>query len=63
MKDDEEYIIDITKPPIFPPCRSIKCGLFGDFETKKSKLRTQRWKEYMEKYREALDARRSSNLS
>ena len=50
-----EFIVDISKPPIFPPCRTIKCGIGGDYETKESKQRTEAWERYIKKYGEALE--------
>lgn len=56
-----EYIIDITKPPIGPPCRSIKGSLFGDYETKKSKEQTKKWNLYIDKYLIVLKNSRKGN--
>ncbi len=54
-----DYIIDITKPPIGPPCRNIKDGFFVSYETNESIEQTERWKVYIEEYGEVL--RRSRN--
>jgi hypothetical protein len=51
----EEYIVDISKPPIFPPCRTFKYGWFrGEYETKESKQKTNDWNRYIKEYRKAI---------
>lgn len=48
----EPYIVDITKPPVGPPCRTMKDYVwFGMYETKESKQQTKDWYEYMEQYK------------
>ena len=49
-KKDYEYIVDITKPPIPPPCRTIYDGVFSRGETKYSKQRTLDWSDYIKEY-------------
>ena len=50
-----EYKIDITKPPIGPPCRTMKETFFSGLkETKKSKEQTEKWCLYIEKYKTAF---------
>ena len=54
MKENFNYIVDITKPPIGPPCRTIRDGFFSPKETKVSIEQTKRWKVYIEEYTIAL---------
>lgn len=49
-----KYIVDITKPPIGPPMRTIKEGLFGKVETGESVKNTLLWKLYIVEYGQAL---------
>ena len=51
------YEVDITKPPIGPPCRRMKEIFFfgGLYETKESKARTKDWHVYMEEYRKEFE--------
>lgn len=55
MNYPNEYVVDITKPPIRPPFRTIRDGFFSSGETKESKDATRCWTEYIEKYREAFN--------
>ena len=52
---DWEFIVDITKPPIFPPNISLWDGMC---ETGKSKRRTADWERYMVEYERASNATR-----
>ena len=49
------YKVDITKPPLSPPSRIFKEGLFSSKETKESCERTEAWNEYIKLYDEAID--------
>jgi len=44
---DYEFKVDVKKPPIPPPCKSIRCG---GGETKYSKIKTASWTRYIKKY-------------
>ncbi|KKL98655.1 hypothetical protein LCGC14_1822250 [marine sediment metagenome] len=49
-KEDEELIVDVSKPPIPPPLVTMRNGLFGSGETRKSKELTIQWEYYINKY-------------
>ena len=49
-----DYIIDISEPPIGPPCITKRQGLFTFKETKESIEQTKRWEIYIKEYRKAL---------
>ena len=49
-----EFVVDILKPPIFPPNIDLWDGAV---ETSKSKARQKAYKEYSEAYARALEAR------
>lgn len=51
------YIVDISKPPIPPPCRIFKDGLFGSKETNESVEQTKRWNLYIKEYSDSLKKR------
>ena len=49
------YEVDITKPPIPPPPRMFsETFLSGGQETDLSRRTTQAWKQYIDKYGEAI---------
>ncbi|HEG43360.1 MAG TPA: hypothetical protein ENH94_04850 [Phycisphaerales bacterium] len=50
INDDGYFIVDISKPPIPPPLVTMREGLFGFSETRKSKELTKQWNYYREKY-------------
>lgn len=55
------FIVDTSKPPIFPPLREVNESIFpfiGVFETEtdSSKARTAAWHTYIEKYGAALSS-------
>ena len=52
-----EYIVDISKPPIRPPCRTIYEGFFSYGETKESIQQRKDWNEYIKKYGEMINTR------
>ncbi len=52
-----EYIVDISKPPIRPPCKTIREGLLSYGETKESVQKRSDWNEYIKRYREAINTR------
>jgi len=60
MKNDINYKIDLTTPPIGPPSRLMKETLFSGLkETKQSIKITEQWqlyiKEYMEEFRKGIN--------
>lgn len=47
----KNYEVDITKPPIPPPCRTMKETFFaGLIETEESKQKSKDWQEYISLY-------------
>ena len=67
MINDIDYKIDLTKPPIGPPCRLMKESLFfGLKETKQSKQRIVKWylyiEEYMDKFKKQINGVKSIKL-
>lgn len=51
MNNFMEFIIDTTKPPIFPPNIVMQNSFFfGLKETKQSKDNTVRWRQYIKDY-------------
>jgi hypothetical protein len=58
----EEYIVDITKPPIFPPNIIERENFWGVKETKESIAQTKKWDEYIKKYGEELEQNKSRPL-
>ena len=51
---NSEYLIDISQPPIGPPCIIKRQGWFSFKETKESIEQTKRWNIYIKKYIELL---------
>lgn len=51
-----EFIVDISKPPIWPP--NISISEWG-IESKESKKRTLAWDKYIDNYSKALSISRS----
>ena len=49
--DENEFVVDISKSPIFPS--NISVSEWGG-ESKKSKEGTLRWEKYIEDYKKAL---------
>lgn len=54
MNWPKEYIVDITKPPIFPPNIEMIDRFFITTETKESIRQTKMWNEYLAEYNKQL---------
>lgn len=57
------YVIDLTEPPIPPPCKTMRESFFfgGLYETKESKKRTASWRAYIEEYGDRLREKRQND--
>jgi len=49
-----EYKIDVTKPPIFPPCHIRIDHIFCDYEIAESRAKTIAWGDYIKAYGQQL---------
>ena len=49
------YKVDITKPPIGPPCREIYYGIFTYRKARKSAEKNKDWKIYIKEYGQELE--------
>ena len=46
-----EYVVDITKPPVFPPRREFRTTFLGGYqETNLSRRRKDAWIKYIKEY-------------
>jgi hypothetical protein len=53
----DDYIVNISKPPIRPPLTTVRYGLFGGgVETRESRERGAAWQRYIGEFGEALRA-------
>lgn len=51
-----KYVVDVTKPPIFPPGRIFReSWLFGECETAESIENGKNWNEYIREYEKQQD--------
>ena len=55
MKETDDYTVDISNPPLFPPNRTFKDSFwFAKRETKESLERTKKWNVYIKKYSDEM---------
>lgn len=52
--DVTPYVVDTTKPPIFPPGRVFVLGIFGERQTDLSRRQSEAWDAYAREYEKKL---------
>lgn len=56
-------IIDISKPPLGPPLRKMKCGVIFDYwDIVENKKELDAWHRYLEEYRDQLKVYRNDSI-
>ena len=58
-----DYIVDVSKPPIFPPGHEKINRLWTDVETDESLKQNRKWDEYIAAYGNAIAGADHSSLS